>query len=129
MYITHDQREALALSDRIVVFNKGRIDQIGTPSEIYRRPSSTFTAQFVGNANVVPVEIPRIENGEATVRLATQTLKMKIAESSLSPGTASMVVRPEALRLRPASGKSNAAWVGSFKTLLIEVRVTHIAWR
>jgi spermidine/putrescine transport system ATP-binding protein len=112
MYVTHDQREALALSDRIVVFDKGRIDQIGTPNEIYRTPSSAFTAQFVGNANVVPVEILHIENGEATVLLAAQTLKMQIAETALSPGAASMVVRPEALRLRPASDASNNGFGG-----------------
>jgi ABC-type Fe3+/spermidine/putrescine transport system ATPase subunit len=103
LYVTHDQREALALSDRIVVFNKGRIDQVGTPSEIYCAPSSVFTAQFVGNANVIPVEILRIENSEATVRLVSQTLKVRIAGTALYPGTASMVVRPEALRLRLAN--------------------------
>ena len=59
IYVTHDQREALALSDRIVVFNHGRIEQIGSPNDVYRRPASPFVARFVGDANVIPVEVSR----------------------------------------------------------------------
>lgn len=52
IFVTHDQEEALAISDRIVVMNRGRIEQVGTPEEIYRRPKSLFVASFVGNANI-----------------------------------------------------------------------------
>jgi ABC-type Fe3+/spermidine/putrescine transport system ATPase subunit len=100
MYVTHDQREALALSDRIVVFNKGRIEQIGKPDEIYRTPSSPFTARFVGNANIIPVKVLHIEKDEAAVQLGARTFKLPVKGRLLSPGAASMVVRPEAIRLQ-----------------------------
>jgi ABC-type Fe3+/spermidine/putrescine transport system ATPase subunit len=112
MYVTHDQREALALSDRIVVLNKGQIEQVGKPDEIYRSPATTFTARFVGNANVVPVKILSIENGEAVVQLATQTLKLRISKPPLSPGEASMVVRPEAIRIQPIGKVLNGGLAG-----------------
>lgn len=55
VYVTHDQREVLALSDRVVVFNEGRVDQVGTPDEVYHQPASPFAVRFVGDANVLPV--------------------------------------------------------------------------
>ena len=63
IYVTHDQREALALSDRIVVFDAGRVEQVGEPNEVYRRPATPFVARFVGDANVVPVTIERGTDG------------------------------------------------------------------
>ena len=67
VYVTHDQREALSLSDRIVVFDQGRIEQLGTPDEIYRAPVSPFAARFVGGANVLPVEVVGHGGGRAAV--------------------------------------------------------------
>ena len=55
VYVTHDQREAMALSDRLVVMSEGHVEQVDTPTEVYRCPSSVFAAQFVGDANVLPV--------------------------------------------------------------------------
>src|SRR6185436_16064140 len=57
VYVTHDQTEALALSDRIAVLSQGRIEQIGTPSEIYERPSSAFVADFIGSSNLVKARV------------------------------------------------------------------------
>src|SRR5580693_4452389 len=57
IYVTHDQTEALALSDRIAVLSHGRIEQIGTPDEIYERPASAFVAEFIGSSNMLPVRI------------------------------------------------------------------------
>ena len=53
LYVTHDQEEALAISDRVIVMNGGKIEQIGTPEEIYNRPHSRFVADFVGSANLI----------------------------------------------------------------------------
>jgi ABC-type Fe3+/spermidine/putrescine transport system ATPase subunit len=61
VYVTHDQAEAMAISDRIVVMNQGRIEQIGDPVEIYRRPATTFTAEFIGQANIVEARITSVE--------------------------------------------------------------------
>ena len=56
VFVTHDQEEAMAMADRIAVMNEGRIEQIGTPEEIYRRPSSRFVADFIGESNFLEVE-------------------------------------------------------------------------
>ena len=69
VYVTHDQREAMALSDRLVVMNEGRVEQVGTPTEVYRCPSSVFAAQFVGDANVLPVEVLEAGRRDALLRL------------------------------------------------------------
>jgi ABC-type Fe3+/spermidine/putrescine transport system ATPase subunit len=103
VYVTHDQREALALSDRIVVFDEGRIVQLGTPDEIYRRPSSPFAAQFVGDANVLPVEVVGHGGGRAAVALAGQSLSVP-CEAELPRGNAWLVLRPEVVRLGGADG-------------------------
>jgi spermidine/putrescine ABC transporter ATP-binding subunit len=97
VYVTHDQREAMALSDRLVVIDKGRVEQVGTPTEVYSHPASVFTAQFVGNANVLPVEV--LEGGEegALLRLGTHT--RRVAGVGTSPGPAWLVLRPEAVRV------------------------------
>jgi ABC-type Fe3+/spermidine/putrescine transport system ATPase subunit len=97
VYVTHDQREALALSDRIAVFNDGRIEQLGTPDEIYRAPASPFAARFVGDANVLPARILRADGAEATVELAGVELPVR-TRTPVVPGPAWLVVRPEIVR-------------------------------
>ena len=57
IYVTHDQEEAFAMSDRVVVMNQGRIEQIGTPQEIYEEPSNLYVARFVGEINILPARI------------------------------------------------------------------------
>jgi ABC-type Fe3+/spermidine/putrescine transport system ATPase subunit len=100
VYVTHDQREALALSDRVVVFDQGRIEQIGTPGEIYSAPASPFAARFVGDANVVPVDVVSAENGEATIRLADSQRAVRCSAGTTA-GPAWLVLRPEVVRLAP----------------------------
>ncbi|MDN5963595.1 MAG: ABC transporter ATP-binding protein, partial [Actinomyces sp.] len=68
VYVTHDQSEAMAMSDRIVVMNSGRIEQVATPSEIYRHPASVFVADFVGRANFLDAKVvDRLSSGRARV--------------------------------------------------------------
>jgi spermidine/putrescine ABC transporter ATP-binding subunit len=101
VYVTHDQREALALSDRIAVLDEGRIEQVGTPDEIYRRPSSPFTARFVGDANVIPVEITAVDGNRARIEIGGRRLVVaSAAETHI--GDAWLVVRPEAVRVTTA---------------------------
>ena len=97
VYVTHDQREALALSDRIVVFNDGRIEQVGTADEIYHAPASVFSARFVGDANVIPVEVVRTNGARATVTVTGRELM--VPSESVSVGPAWLVLRPEVVRL------------------------------
>lgn len=88
IYVTHDQAEALSMSDRVVVMKAGQIDQIGTPEDVYENPKTAFVADFIGAANILPFE--RSENG--TVRTAIGALRF----AETPPDDASYVVwRPE----------------------------------
>ncbi|MDN2567472.1 ABC transporter ATP-binding protein [Aquibium sp. A9E412] len=102
IYVTHDQEEALALSDRIAVMSDGKIRQLGSPDEIYERPSSAFVAGFVGDSNRVAVRLGEAR-GELRVVKAEQAPELELlagpAEGSASGAEALMIVRPEAIEL------------------------------
>lgn len=100
VYVTHDQVEAMALSDRIVVMNQGRIEQIGTPDEIYRRPISRFVADFIGRANFLEARAEAVMDDQATVTLLGQTMTISVAGKPKTGDTLVAVLRPEALKLR-----------------------------
>ncbi len=72
IFVTHDQSEALSLSDRMAVMSEGRIRQLGTPEEIYRQPCERFVASFVGDANVLRGRLERIDGRDAVVALGTR---------------------------------------------------------
>jgi putative spermidine/putrescine transport system ATP-binding protein len=99
VYVTHDQDEALALSDRVVVFNDGRVEQIGSPSELYDRPATLFVARFLGESNVLN---GRLDPAERVVVTPAGPLA---AGTGALPGDAhaSIVVRPERCRIRDAA--------------------------
>jgi len=101
IYVTHDQREALALSDRIVVFNQGRIEQIGSPNDVYRRPASPFVARFVGDANVIPVEVSSA--GVGTAEVAVGGHRFRTPDMDVT-GPAWLVLRPEVVSVGAPSG-------------------------
>src|SRR5919199_75025 len=92
VYVTHDQEEAMSMADRIAVMNHGVIEQLGTPFEIYRRPTSRFVADFIGDANFLDVTV----DGDVAV-LADGT-RVPCQPSSRN-GTGTLMVRPESLRL------------------------------
>jgi len=98
VYVTHDQREAMALSDRIAVMNAGHIEQIGAPTDVYRRPTSVFAAQFVGDANVLPVEVVEAGDEQSTVQLGDCRHVVRCPRPELGP--AWLVLRPEAVEMR-----------------------------
>ncbi len=116
VYVTHDQREALALSDRVVVFDEGRIEQIGSPGEIYRSPSSPFAARFVGDANVLPVEVVSTAGSDARVVLAGAEIGARGGET-VGTGPAWLVLRPEVVRLEAPSAGDGAALRGTVHDL------------
>jgi iron(III) transport system ATP-binding protein len=101
VYVTHDQDEAMVLSDQIVIMNKGRIQQVGTAVGIYRRPRNRFVADFIGRANFLPVTVVAHDAGGWGVEfLGVKTRVSVAADDSLRPGqTAILLVRPESLRL------------------------------
>jgi iron(III) transport system ATP-binding protein len=99
VYVTHDQSEALALSDEIAVFDTGRIIQRGTPQQIYREPKNRFVADFVGSANFVPGTV-RGKDGDLTaVETAHGVLRCRFAEPIAADANALVTARPEDIAL------------------------------
>jgi iron(III) transport system ATP-binding protein len=86
LYVTHDQEEALCLADRIAVMNAGKIEQVGTPQEIYNNPVNTFVARFIGEINIYPVDSPlgKKLGGHAGQRVAFRPEKMEVSDPSAS---------------------------------------------
>jgi spermidine/putrescine transport system ATP-binding protein len=105
IYVTHDQEEALTMSDRIAVMNEGRVEQIGTPQEIYHSPTSVFVANFIGVANLIPAIVQDASGGAANVLVSgSHCVPVPRGEVAVRPGSAATVmVRPERLRLSPSS--------------------------
>jgi spermidine/putrescine transport system ATP-binding protein len=103
LYVTHDQSEALVMSDRIVVMNDGRIDQIGTPEEVYRRPRTAFVAGFVGESSSLEGTLIELHGERARIRLdaagGDEVTVRHALEGAASGGPVTVIVRPEALTL------------------------------
>ena len=102
IYVTHDQTEALALSDRIAVLSHGHIEQIGTPDEIYERPATSFVAEFIGSSNLLPAMI--VERGEREVIVETERgLRLRSADDGDAAGggaEVAVLIRPERIQIK-----------------------------
>ena len=102
VYVTHDQGEALTMSDRIAVFNDGRIQQLAPPAELYEEPQNSFVAQFIGENNKLPGTVEAIEKGRVTVRLDTGELIDATPVNVTQAGQRTLVsIRPERIEFRP----------------------------
>jgi spermidine/putrescine transport system ATP-binding protein len=101
IYVTHDQEEALTMSDRIAVMNNGNVEQIGSPTEIYDRPATVFVASFIGQANLWPGrQTGRANRDFVEVEVLGSTLKAKPGDTTIEPGGhATLMVRPERVRV------------------------------
>ena len=100
VFVTHDQEEALTMSDRIAVMSDGRVEQIGSPEEIYHRPSSEFVAGFIGMANLMPATVSAVSAGRAAATLDDGTVVDAEAADGLAVGdAATFMVRPERMHL------------------------------
>ncbi len=122
VFVTHDQEEAMAMSDRIAVFRAGRIEQVGTPPDIYRHPSSRFVAEFVGDTNIFLVE----RCGES-VHLPEFNLSLPPPpDSSRLPGQFLLSVRPEHVTVAPQGAAAIAGTVADaeFVGMTVKLRVT-----
>lgn len=107
LYVTHDQSEALTVADRIMIMNKGKVEQVGTPEEIYANPRSLFVADFIGQANTLRVTLSRVAGGSATAALpggAEVTARAVRPESLRAGAEAALIVRPEHVAVRAARG-------------------------
>ena len=104
LYVTHDQDEAMSMSDRIVVMNKGRVEQVAAPAQIYFRPATIFVADFIGRANFIEVAPEGAGDGSVTVHALGARLRVP-AHPAVTAGdaTAYLMIRPETIALEPAA--------------------------
>ncbi len=133
LFVTHDQEEALTLSDRIAVMTNGRLEQIGTPEEIYRRPQTRFVAGFIGSSNLIEGRVSRVEAGRLEISTAGGHALLALSpEPAPACGAAvSLLVRPELVHISndpaPAGAQRlggkvfNAAFLGSHCQVTVEV--------
>ena len=105
VFVTHDQSEALTMSDRLAVFNKGKIEQIGTPREVYDEPASRFVAEFIGETNLVEGVVEAVQGQEAIVRLSTGAQIVSVISGTVASGQPVLLsIRPERVDLSETRG-------------------------
>jgi len=103
VYVTHDQEEALAMSDRIAVMNRGRVEQTGSPREIYEHPRTAFVADFIGSLNAFDLRIDELVGTNAVMRLGeTGRVVVPVGEGHRPGETLRVAVRPERVQIDPA---------------------------
>ncbi|QNS06020.1 ABC transporter ATP-binding protein [Streptomyces xanthii] len=121
LYVTHDQVEALTLADRIAVMDRARLQDVGTPQDLYRKPRTEFTASFVGNANLLPVQV----GSGSAVTFGTAELKVA-APDAAAGASATLCVRPHLVGLgdgpNALTGEvAEVQWRGSTHRLLVDI--------
>ncbi len=121
VYVTHDQEEAMAISDHIAVMNEGRIVQIGSAEELYLRPENAFVAQFIGRINALAAEVLAIDGGTAHLSLFGREFRIAAPPDGLAAGRAIQVyIRPEAVTLHRETGGGLLSGVVAERTFLGE---------
>ena len=122
VYVTHDQEEALAVSDRIIVMDRAGSPRTARPRELYDAPVSAFVADFIGEANILPCEIVALDGSTADVRLGP--MELKLPARGLAPGPARLAIRPDRLELGGVGALdgivSKATYVGSHMEYVVE---------
>ena len=123
VYVTHDQEEALTMSDRIAVMNAGNVDQIGTPNEIYDRPATVFVASFIGEANLwAGRRTGRAHRDFVEIEVLGSTLKARPGDTTIEPGgVATLMVRPERIKVSPLSNEAPTGDVASVRATVSDL--------
>jgi spermidine/putrescine transport system ATP-binding protein len=112
IYVTHDQEEALALSDRIAVMDRGRVEQLGTPEDLYDTPRTLFVAGFIGTSNLLAGRVESVDAGEAVVRLGTGAVCLARAVDARPGDAVDVAIRPESIGLVAAEATGDAVVTG-----------------
>ncbi len=108
IYVTHDQEEAMVIADRIVLMKDGRIEQQGSPQDIYHRPTSIFSAEFVGSANILPGIVGPTRNGRGDIILRPDLRLSGVATTAASGASIDMVIRPEHVSIAAEAAGADA---------------------
>ena len=127
VYVTHDQEEALTMSDRIAVMNAGRVEQIGTPTEIYDNPATVFVAGFIGQANLWPATVTGVADGEARLSTLGSEVTAACRLVAVRPGAAVVMVRPERLSLSAERPEGRSAVQGTVTDLTFQGPVVRVS--
>jgi len=128
IYVTHDQEEALTMSDRLAVMSSGRIEQIGTPAEVYEEPANTYVADFLGVSNLMAAESEGSEtDGRCRVRLGEFGLVAGRGEGARGP--VRLVIRPERIELEPYGASGENRVPGMVERLVYVGPVTQVIVR
>ncbi|PYN87013.1 MAG: Fe3+/spermidine/putrescine ABC transporter ATP-binding protein [Candidatus Rokuibacteriota bacterium] len=120
VYVTHDQTEALALSDRIAVLSQGRIEQIGTPNEIYESPASAFVADFIGSSNLLTAWVRGQNGGDTTLETEHGLVLTLPRVADVSGATVTLLLRPERFQVA-AIGESDQIVANRFRARVRDV--------
>ena len=99
IYVTHDQSEAMSISDKIIIMSKGKVEQIGTPREIYYHPKSRFVADFIGEANFLKAKVKSAQGEKAVIDVIGEEIEVNNYGEKVAGEEASLVLRPEAVVL------------------------------
>ncbi|MEM2994802.1 MAG: ABC transporter ATP-binding protein [Candidatus Bathyarchaeia archaeon] len=120
IHVTHDQSEALAISDRIAVMKKGKVVQVGTPQELYMKPANIFVANFIGESNFLVGYISNVNNGEATIELRGG-IKVQATNKNVKAGERIVLaIRPETLMISKGAKKVKNAILGVVERVAFE---------
>jgi spermidine/putrescine transport system ATP-binding protein len=119
VFVTHDQEEALAMSDRVAVINNGRLQQVGTPEDIYEQPQSRFVADFIGESNLIEAKVARCSGGEAILDIeGFDQVQAAVADDPVHGQPVSLSIRPERLVLSASEGEGRGMAVVFERTYL-----------
>lgn len=125
IYVTHDQSEAMSLSDRIIIMNKGIIEQIGTPKEIYYKPSNEFIADFIGTANFIDAYIESIYENIAQVNIYGKKINIPYTGYKRAGDKCKIVLRPEAIEIKEEGFLKGtvilSAFMGAYQDYVVKV--------
>ena len=111
IFVTHDQDEAMSISDRIVVMRNARIEQVGEPAEIYRHPKTVFVADFIGRSNFLTVEKiqSKTKSGKIAIKVLGKNMEVDAHEDAVTASNPVLLIRPESIRIKRSHSKNQEA--------------------
>jgi spermidine/putrescine transport system ATP-binding protein len=125
IFVTHDQKEAITMSDVIAVVNQGRIEQMADSTEIYERPKTEFVAGFIGESNLLKGEIVRANGGAATVNCGGEEIAVELGRAPEIGARCSVSVRPEKIIMEPSQGERMNVLAASVRERIYQGNVVH----